>query len=39
MGLAVFGAHKFFDLVGEGQQAEQIALLLRRQPEHQARRS
>ena len=35
MGLAVFGAHEFFHLVGERQQAEQIPLLLRGQPEHQ----
>ena len=35
MGLAVLGADEFFDLVREGQQAEQIALLFRRQAEHQ----
>jgi hypothetical protein len=35
MGLAVFGAHELFHLVRKRQQAEQIPLPLRRQPEHQ----
>ena len=35
MRLAVFRADEFFHLVGERQQPEQIALLLRRQAEHE----
>src|SRR6185369_15701735 len=37
MGLAVAGAEEGVDLVGKGEDAEQVALLLRRQSEHEGR--
>jgi hypothetical protein len=38
MGVAALGAHERLDLVGEGEQAEEIALLFGGQPQHQRRR-